>query len=408
MMNSPVAGQHGGGCPPLRLKKSIVTAWQLGAGAGAETPDAVGGFEYVTRMCSVGPILAAVITTNSIKLYTESMDFITELKGHSTSVTGLAKGGWVVVSTACKSDLVALPSKLTTRHFSGGCNDSALVSSSEDGSVMAWDVRLGKSQAIRVGGGSSSRRQSSEVWSLACLGYACAVGGNDMVELWDLRSPASPVKCFREMHSDSITCVEFNASAPNQLLSSSEDGTVCIYDTNKCTVEDAVESVMNTGCSLRSAGFFGSGGQGIFCCSCVEGLSLWHGPSATSIIDFGQVSVSLGAAAQHCVGAHYNHSTDTLMALMGSSAGDGLLVSVTSTRLTPVASLSGGHVEPIRCAYFGTRAVFTGGEDSRICLWSEDLGENVPLSASVSANRRWKDIRSGRRKTTQPYGGPRT
>lgn len=46
---------------------------------------------------------------------------------------------------------------------------------------------------------------------------------------------------------------------------------------------------MNAECAIRSVGFFGPEGEGVYCCTNTETLSLWHAAGAQRIKDFGDV-----------------------------------------------------------------------------------------------------------------------
>lgn len=46
---------------------------------------------------------------------------------------------------------------------------------------------------------------------------------------------------------------------------------------------------MNAECPVRSVGFFGPEGEGVYCCTNTETLSLWHAAGAQRIKDFGDV-----------------------------------------------------------------------------------------------------------------------
>lgn len=46
---------------------------------------------------------------------------------------------------------------------------------------------------------------------------------------------------------------------------------------------------MNAECAVRSVGFFGPEGEGVYCCTNTETLSLWHAAGAQRIKDFGDI-----------------------------------------------------------------------------------------------------------------------
>lgn len=47
--------------------------------------------------------------------------------------------------------------------------------------------------------------------------------------------------------------------------------------------------MMNAECAVRSVGFFGPEGEGVYCCTNTETLSLWHAAGAQRIRDFGDL-----------------------------------------------------------------------------------------------------------------------
>lgn len=51
----------------------------------------------------------------------------------------------------------------------------------------------------------------------------------------------------------------------------------------------ALDSVMNAECAVRSVGFFGPEGEGVYCCTNTETLSLWHAAGAQRMNDFGDI-----------------------------------------------------------------------------------------------------------------------
>jgi hypothetical protein len=70
------------------------------------------------------------------------------------------------------------------------------------------------------------------------------------------------------------------------IVTASEDGLACIFDTSQPLEETALQSVMNIGSPLRDVGFFGPSMQGLFCLTGSETMSVWHHDSAQKICDF--------------------------------------------------------------------------------------------------------------------------
>ncbi len=55
---------------------------------------------------------------------------------------------------------------------------------------------------------------------------------------------------------------------------------------------------MNAECAVRSVGFFGPEGEGVYCCTNTETLSLWHAAGAQRIKDFGDLRALARGEAQ--------------------------------------------------------------------------------------------------------------
>jgi WD40 repeat protein len=101
---------------------------------------------------------------------------------------------------------------------------------------------------------------------------------------------------YTEAHSDDITVVAFHPSPslPHALLSGSVDGLVNTYDVRIVDEDDAVQSTVQFGASVASAGWMALPGQesspelkGIYGATTIETVQYW---------DIEQVSLSCGRA----------------------------------------------------------------------------------------------------------------
>lgn len=162
---------------------------------------------------------------------------------------------------------------------------------------------------------------------------------------------------------------------------------------------------MNAECAVRTVGFFGSGGEGVYCCSNTETLSLWHASGAQRIADFGDVRVlargekseteagagdgdsktsegepggkEWGVPVDSIVGCRYDSEADRLWLVTGRFEGGACLATVSPGGITPEAVLAGGHSEQVRAFDWLGKTIATGGEDAKVCLW------RVPGSGSA-------------------------
>eukprot|EP01034_Spumella_vulgaris_P023250 gene23250-29455_t len=190
---------------------------------------------------------------------------------------------------------------------------------------------------------------------------------------------------YSDVHSDLITQLKFNPSSPHLLTSASEDGLICVMDTGTSEAEDAVVSILNTECPTRRFGFFGENNENVFALSTVETASFWHFPSAQRLAHFPSIRETM--EVEYLVDCVYEPSTDKLCVLAGDYSGNGVLAEVDPEGCREIARLSGGHVSTIRCCSVlrnsasssgsssnsslpSVGALFTGGEDSRVCSWT--------------------------------------
>jgi len=168
-----------------------------------------------------------------------------------------------------------------------------------------------------------------------------------------------------------------NGTTTQLLVSGAEDGLVCIHDTKQPTEDTALQTVLNIQAPLRNVGFFGPSGEGIFCLTGNESMSVWHHDSAQKICDFGDARKNLSDSAnfpiQYLVGCHWDGSQLSLMA--GNCDGNGAIFRVDAGTISLTHTMIGGHRGCIR-SFTGSPSSFskvdsliTGGEDARLCEW---------------------------------------
>ena len=244
--------------------------------------------------------------------------------------------------------------------------------------------------------------------------------------------PQNTLESYEDIHTDIITQLQFTPYDPTLLASSSEDGLICIYDTKYMHEDDVTISTMNTDCPVRKFGFYGTTYEGIYSLSTVEIMTLWHSPSAQLLLSY--PNIRSDHTIDYLVDCHYYSDTDQLTLLGGTYEGIGKVIPIrpeissilseyTQTDLNtapaPVSkieveptlarySLNNGHTDIIRCCfnpytYLQQRSftqsiseqyvlhekghnsegssvptssmsinthLITGGEDSKICIWS--------------------------------------
>jgi WD40 repeat protein len=302
-------------------------------------------------------------------------------------------------------------------------NSHEIHSSSLDKTICFWDLR-DRNLRFKI-----SVTEEVHTSSLGLNGNLLAVGVGNEIHFYDLRSYGRPLGVYSDCHTDIVTKLQFHPENPSILLSGGEDGLICSFNTAVPPQHDAVLSIMNTECSVRDFGYFGSneGFEGIYTISTIETLSFWHYPSAQRLSSYPNIRTGLGAdylvncwyesasatVASDCFttasntrgGAQPQAAADKVYLLSGSHTGEGLIHEITPSSIEPKGSLertavssssasessasscSAGHNDTIRCVYpFGFKSphhspqnissenplscgLFTGGEDGAVCLW---------------------------------------
>ena len=286
-----------------------------------------------------------------------------------------------------------------------------------DGQIKIWDVRTPPSAAPVINM-TLPRKDVPLSTSFGYNGALAAVGGaKGLVYFYDLRNVSSgggrmgvdvgggdkPLGQYSNAHTDEVTQVQFQPSengASPLLLTGSEDGLACVFDTSQASEEKALKSILNISSPLRHVGFFGPNLEGVYCLTGSESLSVWHHDSAQRIRDFGpHVRDTLsglggggGMLIQYLVNCHWDGRNLNLVA--GNSDGVSAVFCVDATGLAFQRQLNGGHKGCIRdYAVLGNGTILTGGEDARMCEWTLGDASGIGDSARNEIN-----IRAGAKK----------
>ncbi|MEW5309955.1 MAG: hypothetical protein WDW38_001795 [Sanguina aurantia] len=274
-----------------------------------------------------------------------------------------------------------------------------------DGSVRGWDARSGQ----QVEGYNSNK---AELFSFAVLGHVVVAGGPGSVLLWDRRVNKALAK-MEDTHMDDVTQVKLHSSG--RLISASTDGLVAVHDISKSLDDDdAFQAALNINTSPEEVGFWGLEGERLWLRTGTESLHLWEWMAATQdtsengglpLAEFtdarGQAASAAAASTasasfpqvDYLIGCHYDALSQQLMLMAGTIEGDVGFFPVllqpppqgtsrssfpepaAASLLAPVVVLHGGHdsiVRSVQCMPRAPNGLFgvSGGEDSRVCLWS--------------------------------------
>lgn len=344
---------------------------------------------YVLHLSYSQPasVLAAALSTRALKLYTlgeSKLQYTGQLEGHTGRITGTS----------------FLPEK----------DGSLLQTSSADGSIREWDVR---SRAC-----AKMYRTHGEVSCAASHHHLLAAGVGDNIVFWDRRYERHVAAVFNETHYQDVTQVTFGEHDQQVfLISGSEDGSLAAFDVGggRLEEEEGFRGALNLDTAVARIGLFGNQMEKLWCCTGTESLFFWDwlsgctedvegggGPSGEILNprDLMQVPVDVLNARQpdYLVQCEYDDMSQQLFLVAGTSDGTcGLYhleqsqrqdqkpsISDLKVATYPAALLARGHTDIVRCMERSSLSVsgpnprdggalgiwFTGGEDSKICVWN--------------------------------------
>lgn len=247
-------------------------------------------------------------------------------------------------------------------------NPHMFISASDDSSICQWDIRCPPTPVLKLLVEDGIEVTAASVGASDNL---LAVGCEASIRFYDNRSGAGGqlLGAYDDMHTDTVTFLQFHPRNESFLASGSEDGLVCLFDTSVGAKQDAVISICNTETAVRKFGYFSEDYEGLYVISNIEGLSVWHFPSAQRLTNLPTIREQM--CMDYVVDCCYDESSNDLCLLGGSYDGMGKLVTLDpagNNRLR--SSLRNGHQASIRCSTIYQNRIFTGGEDSRICCWN--------------------------------------
>lgn len=316
-------------------------------------------------------------------------------------------------------------------------SENLLVAAQRSGSLAVSDIRLQRPvlQAPPVGAAAL------ESVSVGYNGVICAAGSSKgKVQFYDLRQQGKLLGSYNDSHSEVVTQVHFASPTSGTLLTGSEDGLACLFDTRQPSEELAVQSVLNVGTPIRRVGFCtgrqaqhpsqrqndntGARWMTVFCLTGSETASLWDVGSGCCLQRFGEGSLreqlghtltqSLSATStpltvDYLIDAHWDVDSSSLVMAVGNVAGEGALVRLSKDypdQWQPCHWLRGGHRGVIRAWCPLSRTLtspnhpvlsVSAGEDARLVEWNHHRDEQFLMSATSCG-----------RATTPPRLGIRT
>eukprot|EP00980_Cylindrotheca_fusiformis_P012373 scaffold3036_cov117-Cylindrotheca_fusiformis.AAC.12 len=292
-------------------------------------------------------------------------------------------------------------------------NPNTVATSAPDGTITFFDIRM-RHPAIRM----KLERPEEEALSLS-LGFdgnIAAVGSNrGKIHFFDVRSNRT-LGTYKNTHTSDVTKVRFQALPPlghtvtctPTLLSASEDGLACVYDTTQSSEEAALQNVLSVQSPIREIGYFGPNSEAIYCLTGDETVKLYNVNSSACHKDYGQhlrshlskqVQTYSGCSIDYLVDCYWDGSLQELLLLAGSANGEAGVFRVTEQGISLMHHLNGGHRGVVRgWAPLSTAVFVTAGEDARLCEWNRSI-------MSMSPGKPTRIIQSERRGIPKSGGG---
>ena len=301
-----------------------------------------------------------------------------------------------------------------------------LAATASDGSLTLYDIRQATTPAIEI---KNLLRPDEEALSLSMGfdGKIAAVGSSKgKIHFFDIRDRRCILGTYSQAHTNEVTRVRFQSlptSSPGSssinrntspiLVSGSEDGLACVFDTSQATEENAITNILSVQSPVREIGFFGPSSEAIYCLTGSESLRLYHKDDAMCRKDYGlqfreYLSHQLQQHEEHTivqshtsstkpgtvcsvdylVDCHWDVERQELSMLGGSCKGDGAIFQVDEQGVSPLSYLRGGHRGVIRAWSSTIRrsSFFTVGEDARMCEWN-DLSSEKCADDNVIRNQ---------------------
>lgn len=331
----------------------------------------------------------------------------TYLLGIDTSKTVQAEKG-SLVAVLCSNGSIRIHDKETLRvlrefsgypglngvKFANSCDN--VYSASTDGTVKCWDARLASEKPVQLFKGYPSNIFIS--FDINCKDHVICAGtekvdDDALLVFWDARSTSQdlstrdPLGVYSETHSDDVTQVCFHPSNPNMVVSGSTDGLVNVFDISADNEEDALVATCNSVSSVSYIGWSGRDYKQIYCMTHDEGFYWWNlnhldtdePITNLKIQDVREITDMKECHLDYLLGGLYHEKMDRLFVIGGTNTGRIHLMSCSTSGLTYMTSLPGGHAATVRSFCWNMRddSLLTGGEDAQLLLWKPGVVEKT-------------------------------
>jgi WD40 repeat protein len=261
-----------------------------------------------------------------------------------------------------------------------------------------------------------------------------AVGTEYSVLLFDAGS-GKLIHTLSDVHTEDVTQVHFHPTAPQILLSASVDGCINAFDVQAAmrsggqssqsqsqgaegaegegdeVEDDGIQWTWNAQDSVSKIGITGSQAQWCYVTTHTEGLQVYHLPSQERVIDYGQrVREALGCDyivdVLGC--APGDDQEQSLLVAAGKFTGEVVVAQcgLVDGQVRPLEQLHGGHSAVVRACVWDKvhNRLITGGEDSRLTVWSQQSASSVhDPTTGASSSSSAKSERDREKSRYSPY-----
>ncbi|XP_066464284.1 WD repeat-containing protein 89 [Eleutherodactylus coqui] len=298
----------------------------------------------------------------------------------------------------CLQEYNARPAVLSGVRFSH-TNSNLVFSACSDGAVRLWDARVSGTGAVQAYTGYPSNVFIS--FDVSCNDLVICAGTEKVDEdaflvFWDGRytpntESKEPLGSYSESHDDDITQVCFHPTNPSLVATGSTDGLVNVFDINENNEDDALTSTCNSESSVNIVGWAGRDYKQVYCLTHTEGFLWWdleqvdtEEPITLCKIEDMRENVS-GCSIDYLISGFYQKRRNSLLLLGGSQGGDISLLNCGLDKVTHLKTLTGGHSDIVRSAYWceGDDSLITGGEDAQLLLWKPKAIGTSPKKNSM-------------------------
>ncbi len=131
-----------------------------------------------------------------------------------------------------------------------------LASASENSTIVVWDLKINKPIFDFTNSIDNIARKNALSWDPEIPTQLCVTNdnaNNPELQVWDLRSPQSPVSTFEQGHQDGLVTCSWCISDPSLILTGSRDGKAICWSYNNYKSQQVCE--INTEKPVKQVAF---------------------------------------------------------------------------------------------------------------------------------------------------------